>query len=240
VLLFVLVCALDARGQQKRPELVDEGVAWIKQFVKTVYPDLDERLSMTISGQEPVRGGWTPGGPFMVQVGNANWETSLHPQGPAAFMSLKVGVRMDKWGRVHEAWGGLTDFAKSRERFSKQVEQHGEWTDAQAVQALASEGAQFGPDARERLLTRLPLKQLEPFIGACTIHDLTFELREDNGGSPGLPKYRAALHWRLTLRDCARPGEQSLTYILLFEPFGGTLHQMMTVGWRPGPSNPLP
>jgi hypothetical protein len=206
-----------------RPVLHNENLAWVKRFVLALYPDLEVRQAMTISAQQPVHGGWQSGGRFHVVVGNENWETSLHPQGPGAMTSLTLSVRMDRQGRVHEAWDGLSSFTQARDRFGQQVEQHGEWTEAEAVQALLAAGATFGPDARERLLARVPLKQLEPFIGTCKIGDLDFTLRTDNGGAPALPKFRANVAWTLTLRDCVRPDEQPLTYVLTFEPFGGTL-----------------
>ena len=124
--------------------------------------------------------------------------------------------------------GGLVRFSQQREEFQKQIESHEEWTEAQALQALASAGAAYGPDARDALLKKVSPASLEPFIGACQVNDLTFNLREDYGVASGLPRYRAKVQWVLTLRDCARPGEPPLTYVLLFEPFGGTLQQMFT------------
>lgn len=230
--LSIAVFALDARGGQgrsaDRPELRSDSLAWVQRFVWALYPDLEARQSLTIRTQQSLHSPWHSGGPFEVVVGTNIWETTPHPQAPPPVTTLTLGVRMDKWGRIHEAWGGLHGFERTRQAFKKLLEQRADWTEAQAIQALADAGAAYGPDARDALLKKVALTSLEPFIGACKVDDLRFNLRQDNNGASGLPKYRAEVDWALTLRDCVRPGEPPLTYVLLFEPFGGTLLQMMT------------
>ena len=232
LLLSIAVFAFDARGGQgrsaDRPELRSDSLAWVQQFVWAFYPELEARQSLTISAQQSLQSRWHSGGLFQVVAGTNHWETAAHPQTPPPVTTLTLGVRMDKWGRIHEAWGGLVGFERARQAFKKLLEQRADWTEAQAIQALADAGAAYGPDARDALLKKISLASLEPFIGACKVDDLRFRLREDNGGPSGLPKYRADVEWALTLRDCARPGEPPLTYVLLFEPFGGTLVHLLT------------
>jgi hypothetical protein len=217
------VAAQDVQERAMGAELRDDALPRLQKLVLTLYPGLEPSQMLTISTQSALNSPWRPGGQFMLRVGTDVWSGPPGPNAPPSTTSLTIGVRMDRVGGVHELWGGLTTRQEQRARIVNLIEQHDEWTDTQALQALRDTGASYGPEARDRLLHVVPFRGLEPFIGRCDLLDARFVLREPQEGGKGSPRYGGRVVWELTLRQRDRAHGEPREYVLLFEPFGGTL-----------------
>jgi hypothetical protein len=112
---------------------------------------------------------------------------------------------------------------EKQEVLTKLVDEHPEWSDLQMTDALSQAGAKFGPDQKEALLARFPVKELEPILGKIEMDVTQFEFR----GNVNAPYY-AVMNGLIRFRsksDGKRDG-----YAVSLEPFDG---RVIAFGRRP-------
>lgn len=105
------------------------------------------------------------------------------------------------------------------DKVRKGVDEHPEWPDARAVEALKAAGAKFGPDDRAELLRALPLKKLEPFTGSLEAVSAEFVVRLTYQDE----KPEAPLQWRVEAKWHSEDGQYEADCSLSLEPFEGFL-----------------
>jgi hypothetical protein len=113
------------------------------------------------------------------------------------------------------------------DELAKELNKHGEWSDAQLISQLKAAGAKFGPNDREAFIRALPLKVLEPLTGRLEIVDATFWARYDT------PSRDVSLTWTVITKWLSDDGRYQAEYFLYFEPFEGALFSLDYRGERP-------
>jgi hypothetical protein len=89
--------------------------------------------------------------------------------------------------------------------------------------ALSQAGAKFGPDRKEALLARFPVKELEPILGKIEMDVAQFEFR----GNASPPHY-AMMKWLIRFRSKSNGKRDE--YAVSLEPFDG---KVIAFGRRP-------
>jgi hypothetical protein len=103
--------------------------------------------------------------------------------------------------------------------FSAFIDRHPKWSQRQLAVALKNAGARFGPENRTAFLRRIPLRELERFLGKnLKLERVWFSFNE-----PGSGRGRSA--WAVHLLGTGPAGKPS-NYFLVFEPFDGRLVQI--------------
>jgi hypothetical protein len=95
------------------------------------------------------------------------------------------------------------------------INSHPEWTDEQDLQAAKTQGMRFGPEKKNLVLDRIPLKALGEFYGGLKIKNASFRI----GGDKCQGCSFADLHWQIELEKVATPG----SVLISIEPFRGEI-----------------
>jgi hypothetical protein len=130
----------------------------------------------------------------------------------------------------HVTLGGpVVGSPEASQEVRKLIQSHPEWTEAQAVAALESAGAKYGPAKKNEFVKKLPMEQLQELLeGKVTVESVEFN---------GLGKVHEGsfvfLEWDVEVKVSRGDGSEA-SYWLTFEPFKGQLTQLSL---REGRSN---
>jgi hypothetical protein len=112
---------------------------------------------------------------------------------------------------------------EKQQALAKLVDEHPEWSEAQMTDALSAAGAKFGPNQKEALLARLPLKELESILGKIEMRPAQFKFRGNTE-----PPFYAIMDWSIHFR--ATKDGRIDEYTVSLEPFNG---RVVSFGRRP-------
>jgi hypothetical protein len=211
-LAALLVCSVQAAERVIGP---DDYTARAKEFLGRLYPRLDDRLSVVITG--PV----LRGGVMAPDVMN-RFRVELYGREPSAADGSAAGApesvlsadftfdwQTEKKELVHlQVWGPTID--SRRDKVLEELKIHSGRSEAQLAEALNKAGAKYGPDHKAEFLRAVPLERLGPYLGGeLKIVSVDF-----------LP--RAGLSWAVQTRWHSPDGREA-DCTLSFEPFDGLL-----------------
>jgi hypothetical protein len=205
---------------------------YARDFLKIAYPELSGRkLLLNINATQPIDEDWRRIDEmrFTVRLLDPLSEGILNPPfnaksgqrlaPPNNPTLLQGSIKLDDSGKLIQLYLGDCDLAnyKKNQALHAMVESHPEWLEPRAFEELKNLGAQFGPEAKEQLLSAVRARKYEKFIGKFDVDSAIFEgLAHRHEGDFAL------LHWTVQLR-VREQKETVVIYTLLFEPFGGTL-----------------
>ena len=192
------------------------------RFMRAFYPELT-RKSVTVDSLASlpfdVDG---PPGAFSISVSESHptepIRTSPSPNPSSADRVGHLSGRFQFDGRDHKIFsiffsGSLANDEK-QEALAKLVDAHPEWSDAQMTDALLQAGAKFGPNQKDALLARLPIKELEPILGKIEMGPAYFRFRGNTE-----PPFYAVMNWSVRFRTTEDGRIDEFT--LALEPFNG-------------------
>lgn len=198
-----------------------------QQFTMALFPELDGKGNiMTVRISGTFETAWTHLPPFDLEV----WKTD--PGHPAHIQTmpppnhehdekplLGAYFSFEPDGAIQSISfaGAQTTFGRENKKLQNLVQSHPEWTTKQAVQALKSAGAKYGPDDLEDFKRAIPVTQLERFLGKLTVKSVEFRsLAEDRVG------WFVRLLWEVDV-EAQREDGHLVPYSMSFEPFQGKL-----------------
>jgi hypothetical protein len=203
-------------------------ISTAQKFLRTLYPDVTgKNYIMSVATFGTLDTDWILMPTFEVAIGPAekghmDWIGGR--DGKAAQMVeqkpiLTASFDFDKEGLLANAYvrSDTVTFSSENEHLRTIVDANPGWSDQQVTTALEAEGARFGPTQRNALLKAVPVKLLEPFIGALQIDSAEFRLRH-----PQPPHAIAELYWEVLGHSQIASGRNG-QWDLIIEPFRGTL-----------------
>jgi hypothetical protein len=117
--------------------------------------------------------------------------------------------------------GPIVNGQRNRQ-FRDLVEKHPRWSDQRILQELSNAKANFGPDAKEDLLRKLPLKELESLLGKISVTSAEFQIVDRHGKE----HQNALIQWNIAATVQFADGRE-LRYVFLCEPFDGKLNHII-------------
>jgi hypothetical protein len=125
-------------------------------------------------------------------------------------------------------FSNVSDYVNGRKlsRAQDEVHRHPGWTDEQVSKYLKSIGAQYGPWNKDELIKKIPVTQLEPFLGKLTLTSLQFVVQVPEGNVTGGP--HTILLWQAFVTTHNPDGEE-ISFSLNFEPFEGKFVRLVEV-----------
>lgn len=153
---------------------------------------------------------------------------SSQPMGnnnPAARKSdtliVESRFRLDyRTGEIKRYWDHCAfNYNKQLNDIWRQMRQHPEWNDEEALQALRKTDAKFGPWNRSGLLSKVPIAGLTPLLGKLRLKSAKFHVQFRNEPAEEDDVPIPDMLWEVRLERVGSPG----SYLLTFEPFEGKL-----------------
>lgn len=228
--LLVSVCLLfpapRTRQEPCGPAPIVISVA--QKLLRALYPEIAEKnYVMSVASYGTFDRDWTYMPPFEVDVGSAE-KGHIDLVGgryrkPAQMVERKSTLAASF---EFEPDGFLADFhvrsdtvtfSSKSDEMRARVDAHPGWSDQQVTVAMEEAGARFGPTQHDAVLKTVPVKTLEPFIGALQIDSAEFRLRHRQP-----PQAIAELYWAVLGRSQIASGRQ-FQWDLIIEPFHGRL-----------------
>lgn len=222
-LLLVGIGLTSLFGQTEPPS----NILTAQQFTLALFPELNGKgniMNVRISGSFDIA--WTHLPPLDLEV----WKTD--PGHPVHLQDvpppnhedhekplLGAHFSFDPDGAIQSISfaGAQTTFDGENKTLQNLVQSHPDWTAKQAVQALKSAGAKYGPDDPEDFKRAIPVKQLEKLLGKITVKSIEFHsLAEDRAG------WFVRLIWEVDV-EAQREDGHLVPYSMSFEPFQGKL-----------------
>jgi hypothetical protein len=230
LVLFILSCSATAvRGGT--PNACDDTYTAAIRLMRALYPELGGKgINVDVQALYP----FDADGPllsFNIQVSASDQlgriVASLHPNPSSADRVGQLSAHFQFDGRDRRIFSIFANGSflsdEKQHALTKLVDEHPEWSDAQMTDALLQAGAKFGPNQKEALLARFPLKELESILGKIEMGPAQFTFRGNTE-----PPFYAAMNWSIRFR-ATKNGKRD-EYTMSVEPFGG---KVVTFGRRP-------
>ena len=229
VLTFFILCRTTSAALGGTPNACDDTYTAAIRLMRAFYPELSGKgINVDVKALYP----FDADGPllsFYVQVSASDQTGRIafppYPSSADRVGQLSAHFQFD--GRDRRIFSIFANgpFLNSEKQkaVTKLVDEHPEWSEAQMTAALSTAGAKFGPNQKEDLLARFPLKELEPILGKIEMGPAEFTFR----GNTEPPHY-AVMDWSIRFR--ASKNGKSDEYTMSVEPFGG---KVVSFGRRP-------
>jgi hypothetical protein len=186
-----------AYAQPKEPDPYNF-VARARQFLRAVYPGLNQPLYVTIWDHQllsdpdvqsafaiainkPYNPG--PGGvpaPRVGEVTHVPVEPNLCGEGCECKDPVLNGEfdfdTLSPDRELWRAWMGGPFLTCRLDKLLEEVHKHPDWTEARILEEVKSSGAKFGPDRKAELLRVLPVEKLKPFVGKIEVSSVEFDV----------------------------------------------------------------
>jgi hypothetical protein len=117
-------------------------------------------------------------------------------------------------GLLHMFSSGLFVNGEKQEALKKLVDEHRDWSEAQMTDALATAGVKFGPNQKDAILAKFPVKEFEAAVGKIHIISASFTFRGNEK-----PPFYAVMEW--SIRFQTTDGKHRDEYFASLEPFQG-------------------
>jgi len=228
-LALYLLCYRSTAVLGRSPNACDDTYIAAIRLMRAFYPELSSKgINVDVKALYP----FDADGPllsFYVQVSASDQTGRIafpaYPSSADRVGQLSAHFQFD--GRDRRIFsifanGSFLNYEK-QEALTKLVDEHPEWSEAQMTAALSTAGAKFGPNQKEGLLARFPLKELESILGKIEMGPAEFTFR----GNTEPPHY-AVMDWSIRFR--ASKNGKSDEYTMSVEPFGG---KVVSFGRRP-------
>jgi hypothetical protein len=234
---FVLGCSLihaafgqdqsDQHGKPKQRQGAVDRVEYAKHFLAIFYPEMEKHPFRVVIRDKT---------PFNLSPSLIEFALELEPPKPDERIIMGETPHPDEsvfkllpfdsgfWfnGNGQLFHYGLTADLIHLERLNKierEISQHQEWSDDEAISFLEKSGAKYGPRQKEAFLASLPLNSLTELFGKTTIASTNFGLRQEFRSGERLS---GSLTWAVYLK-CGDNKHPAAIYAASFEPFEGRL-----------------
>jgi len=194
------------------------------QLMRAFYPQLSQKgINVDVQSQYP----FDADGPLLVfevtvsehdQEGHIVAQPSSNPSSALRVGHLGVHFQFDARDQgilLMFAKGSLVNSDKL-EALQKQMNEHSDWNESQMTKAIEASGAKFGPNAKEAVLARLPIKDLEALLGKIESPTASFRFRGNDE-----PPHYSVIEWSVQFR--AVEGRAVSEFTLSIEPFEGKI-----------------
>lgn len=190
-----------------------ENLITAREFIRLAYPELGVLgppvqfvLNSSLTGPSSFAS-------FRVRVGASSKDLEAKDD---SVLLLRTEFQFGDSGKIESyfAAGRLVHDVEN-EKLAKDVEDHERWSAAVIAGELSRRGARFGPDKQEELLSKIPVRALEPMLGELSL--ISIEFRMPNTERHGLSVV-GDICWEVMYQSST-----GLQDVLVFEPFGGSL-----------------
>jgi hypothetical protein len=230
--VLVLLGALGATVAQSiaKSDTHPKSFAMVRDLLAAEYPELLEKgWYLDVSSFQPIDDSWheirethfkvtdkapSPGNPTI------NLATGK-PFTPQATTKMEGFFQADKDGQLERFYVWNSDILKSDrlDAIRKQVQDHPQWSEEDAILALKNAGATYyGPTETDKLLQAVRPEELGKILGRVHVESAEFE----GVGGEGRVGTVTGLYWSVRI-DTEGPKAGHRKYALTFEPFGGKL-----------------
>ena len=218
---FILMASPSALSQQAS----NDRVSYAKHLVRVFYPELFGRnLSLKVRDDAPldVEGlsNW-----FSLEISEP-WHSGEPrkcdtPDVMSAYFMLTTRKNSRPLYAVH--FGGAATGSDKLDSLREAIDGNTKYSDEEILEMLKTHGAKFLSGHEDQLLRKIPIKELESFLGVITVTSVTFKIRDAAQYSAGLPA--ANLVWAVYF-TATRRGGRSMKYFLILEPFEGKVRAL--------------
>lgn len=223
--IFVFLAAPNGSSQEPPAGNQDTILTFVHDFLRTFYPETlatGNQLVLCIShpadaSWREVSGVYFKVTPFSKEESNPLVELG---QTPILLNGSFWLTPQRQYGRVFQMVASSeVVHEKQINAIRKLVESNPDWSESQAIQALKSMGARYGPAEKEEFVSSLHLEKAERFLGKLKIKRLDF-----NGiNSVSSGALASSLFDWVVQADSKFPDGTQAQYGFTFEPFEGKL-----------------
>ena len=203
-------------------------ISTAQKLLRALYPDVsDKNYIMSVSTFRTFDSDWTHLSFIEVEVGPAEKGHMDLVGGrnghPAQMVERKAvlgaSFEFDTEGLLtgFRVRSDTVTYSSKNDHMRAIVDANPGWSDQQVATAMEEAGARFGPSQHDAVVTAVPVKLLEPFIGVLQIDSAEFRLRH-----PQPPHAIAELYW-VVLGHSQVGGGRIVQWGLGIEPFQGRL-----------------
>jgi hypothetical protein len=215
--LLFLVAAIPLEAQQPTPQE-------LRDVARELAAEAASNVStVAVAALGPMNGPWPEhGGAYRIDLLESESSSSLRSasQGPVGQVHIVLG----KDGIVWRVSTDMRDLRPRVEDYRRAFEAHPEWSERDAIQALALAGAKFLPPDAERVMARIRLHSLRRWMTVTSVEPPRFQLQWQNE-DPAVHGRARTLNqaaWHARVRARLSNGQER-EYGVVVEPFDGTI-----------------
>lgn len=205
-------------------------IALAKEFLRAIYPALKgKNYGVTINDNAPLDFDGDPNW-FNVKLFArpiSESPTPVYSNDPTEMVThskpLLANFLFDRRSNRLVQFDCFQEVSRT-EAVRKMLEEDKDWTNSQALQALAAAGAKYGPSKKEEIESRIPIDALGQIMGTLKVQDLRFETRAQ-GATIFNGREKVAvpmLTWTADIAAVTTTGERS-SYTFQIDPFDGRI-----------------